>query len=129
MLPLLAAAATPLEKLQNVSGQFWLKIILGLGALMVLIFLFKKVMGINKIILTIICCVICGIVGFSWIYQRSEPAFLTPVVDAIAPFFPSGDYYGKKQQADPGKPGPQKATAPVAQPAKAPATSAQPAKK
>jgi hypothetical protein len=95
MLPLLATAVervTPLEKLQNVSGQFWLKI-------------FRKVMVMNKIILTIILGVIGAVVSINWVYNRTEPEFLTPMIDAIANtgFFPTKGHYENKQQQDPGK--------------------------
>ena len=129
MLPLLAAAAekaTPLEKLQNVSGQFWLKVILAILILSVIIFLFRKVMGMNKIILTIVLTVIFGVVGFSWIYNRNEPAFLTPVVDILAQWFPSKGAYETKQQQDPSKPGVHK-NAPA--PKSSPTSPTQPAKK
>jgi len=123
LLVLAAAAATPLEKLQNVSGQFWIKVILAFAVLAVLIFLFKKAMGMNKIILIIICCVVMGLVGFNWLYQRNEPAFLTPFVDSIAPFFPTQGAYEGKQKQDPSAPGihknaPAKSTDAPAQPAK-----------
>lgn len=106
MLPFLAVVAekvTPLEKLQNVSGQFWIKIILGLLALATLIFLLKKVMAMNKIILSIIICVIMGVFGISWIYNRNEPAFMTPIIQPIADsgFFPTKGAYDNKQAQDP----------------------------
>ena len=40
-------------------------------------------------------------VGFNWIYERNEPAFLTPIVEKIAPFFPAKDSYGAKQKTQP----------------------------
>jgi len=123
MLPLLATVATtPLEKLHNVSGQFWIKVFLAFAVLAVVIAIFKKVMGMNKIILIIICCVVLGVFGFSWIYERNEPAFLTPIIEPIANsgFFPSKGAYNDKQQQDPTIPGAKK---------NAPANPAQPAKK
>jgi len=126
MLLLLAATApTPLEKLGNVSGQFWLKIILAAVALTVLIFIFKKIAGMNKIILGILICVLLGIVGVNWIYERNEPSWMTPIIEPIADsgFFPTKGAYGhKQQQQDPGKPAampkPGASTAPAAQPTK-----------
>lgn len=130
MLPLLAVAAekvTPLEKLQNVSGQFWIKVIVGAFILAGLIFLFRKVMGMNKIILTIIICVMIGIFGVSWIYNRNEPAFLTPIIGPIADsgFFPTKGVYEKKQAQDPTD----KSGKPKGPATPAPSTPTQPAKK
>ncbi|MFT3783557.1 MAG: hypothetical protein QM790_16205 [Nibricoccus sp.] len=126
MLPLLAqiaSKATPLEKLQNVSGQFWLKVILGAIIFGVFIFLFKKVMGMNKIILILICLVIFGVLGVNWIYNRNEPAFLTPIIDPIANsgFFPTKGTYENKQKQDPTSPGQKSSTSKAAPAGTAPA--------
>jgi hypothetical protein len=131
MLPFLAAAtATPLEKLQNVSGQFWIKVIVIACILIGIIFLFKRVMGMNKIVLAIIGCVILGVVGFNWIYQRNEPEFLTPYVDVIAQWFPSKGAYETKQTQDPSRPGVQKTiVTPASKASPAAGTTAQPTKK
>jgi len=102
LLVLAATAATPLEKLHNVSGQFWIKVILAFALLALLIFIFRKVMGMNRIILVILGCVVLGVFGFNWIYERNEPAFLTPIIDPIANsgFFPTKGAYGNKQTQD-----------------------------
>ena len=126
MIPLLAAATekvTPLTKLQNVSGQFWVKVILGFIILAVVIAVLKWLNGMNRIIMIIIACVIMGVAGFNWIYERNEPAFLTPIIDPIARsgFFPSkGAYEGKQQQdvMDPKKGTPAKPAPAPTQPAK-----------
>lgn len=107
MLPLLLATAaekvTPFQKLQNVSGQFWIKVILVFVVLAVAIAVFKWISGMNKIILIIICFVVMGVLGFNWIYERNEPSFLTPIIEPIANsgFFPQKDAYYGKQQQDP----------------------------
>jgi hypothetical protein len=132
MLSLLATAsdkATPLEKLQNISGQFWLKVILGIIVFAAVVFLFKKLAGMNKIILTIVLFVICCVVGVNWVYNRSEPAIFTPIVDAIAStgFFPTKGTYENKQQQDPTAPGAKKDAPPSKTSPAGPNT--QPAKK
>ena len=113
MFPLLAEAAqklTPLQKIQNVSGQFWLKLILGFIALALLLFVLKKIAAMNKIILGIIIVVVCAVVGFNWIYERNEPEWATPFVSMLAQWFPSKGAYEGKQKEDPGKPGIHKTT-------------------
>jgi hypothetical protein len=129
MLPLLAVAAekvTPLEKLRNVSGQFWIKVILAFVVLAVVIAVLKWLSGMNRIIMIIIGCVIMGVAGFNWIYERNEPAFLTPIIDPIARsgFFPSKGAYEGKQQQDLTDPSGKKNA-----PAKPAPTPTQPAKK
>ena len=37
-------------------------------------------------------------IGFSWIYERDEPKFMTPLVEKIAPLLPSKTTYKSKQQ-------------------------------
>jgi uncharacterized membrane protein YGL010W len=55
----------------------------------------------NKVVLAVIVFVVVVIMGFSWVYERNEPAFLTPLVEKIAPFFPSKGSYGNQQKAGP----------------------------
>lgn len=118
MLPLLVAAAdkvTPLEKLQNVSGQFWIKVFLVIVVFAAIIFLFKKLAGANKIILTIVLAVVCSIFCINWVYNRNEPPWMTWLIEPIANtgLFPTKGAYDEKQNQDPGKPGPKKNPAPA----------------
>jgi hypothetical protein len=43
----------------------------------------------NKVVLGVIVAVGLSFVGFSWIYERNEPDWATPVVSRLADFFPS----------------------------------------
>jgi hypothetical protein len=45
----------------------------------------------NKLVLALIVFVVGGVLGFTWIYERNEPAFMTPIIDPIANsgFFPT----------------------------------------
>ena len=43
--------------------------------------------------------VVVSIVFFSWIYNRNEPKWMTPVIEKIAPFFPSAGSYQDKQRS------------------------------
>ena len=84
-----AAATTTIDKFKAVPHKFWLIIGVAVLALVVLVSLAKKAAGMNKIWLSIIVVLVFALVGFNWIYNRSEPKFLTPIVDKIAPWFPS----------------------------------------
>jgi uncharacterized membrane protein YfhO len=88
--PMILFAATTLEKLNEVPRQVWLNIGLGVLIFIVGFMVLRAVAQMNKIILCILLAVIFTLVGFNWVYSRNEPKFLTPVVDKIAPFFPSG---------------------------------------
>jgi len=83
-------AVTTLEKVQNVPTKVWLTIGLGILLFIVALMVLRAVARMNKILLCILVCVVMSVVGFSWIYNRNEPAFLSPMIDKIAPFFPSG---------------------------------------
>ena len=97
----LAAATTALEKLQKIPPAFWLK--LGACVLGVILFvvILRKVLHINKFLLGGIVFIGGGLVWFNWIYHRTEPKFLTPLVDRIAPFFPSAGAYEVRQTQTP----------------------------
>lgn len=94
-------AASTLDKLKAIPVDVWLKLFLAVIALVVVIIVLRKVAQINKLVLTLIVLFVMSVVGFNWIYERNEPAFATPVVEKIAPFFPAKDSYGAKQQTLP----------------------------
>ena len=98
---MLLFAVTAIEKLKTMPPDFWLKVGIGVVAVIVAIFVFRRVMKMNKIIASIIVFVAVSIVFFSWVYNRNEPKFLTPLVERIAPFFPSAGSYAAKQQTTP----------------------------
>ena len=62
----------------------------------------QKVLKINKFVLGGVVFVGGGLMWFNWVYHRTEPKFLTPIVDRIAPFFPSAGAYETKQTTMPG---------------------------
>ncbi len=96
-----AAAETTVDKLKKIPPEFWWKvgtIVLVVAALVILV---RKVSGMNKMVLGAIVFVVFTVVGFNWIYERNEPAFMTPVINKIAPFFPSKGAYNAKQQQAP----------------------------
>jgi len=98
---MLLLAVTALEKIQTLPPAIWLKIIIAITAFILTIFLFRRVMKMNKIIAAVIVFVVCTVVFFSWVYNRNEPAFMTPLVQRIAPFFPSAGSYAAKQGSTP----------------------------
>lgn len=96
-----AAAETTIDKLKKIPPEFWWKvgtIVLVVAALVIIV---RKVSGMNKMVLGAIVFVVFTVVGFNWIYERNEPAFMTPVINKIAPFFPSKGAYNAKQQQAP----------------------------
>ena len=94
-------AVTAWEKIQTMPPAIWLKIGIAIGAFVLTIFLFRRVMKMNKIIASVIVFVVVTVVFFSWVYNRNEPKFMTPIVERIAPFFPSAGAYTSKQGSQP----------------------------
>lgn len=98
---MLLFAVTALEKIQTLKPEVWLKIGIAVVGFVVVILLFRRIMRMNKIIAGVIVFVVCTVIFFSWVYNRNEPKFLTPIVDKIAPFFPSAGAYETKQKTTP----------------------------
>src|SRR3954468_11756249 len=98
---MLLLAVTALEKIQTLPPAIWGKIAIAILAFVLVIFLFRRVMKMNKIIAAVIVFVVFTVVFFNWVYYRTEPKFMTPMMDRIAPFFPSAGAYNAKQQTGP----------------------------
>lgn len=90
VLPLLAEVqASALDKLKQIPPAFWLRVGIAIAVVVLVIFLLRKVAAMNKFILFIVVALAMVIIGFNWIYQRTEPAWATPVVEKLATFLPS----------------------------------------
>lgn len=98
---MLLFAVTAVEKMKSLPPAVWLKIAIAIAAFVVLVFVFRRVMRMNKIIAGVVVFVVFTVVFFSWVYNRNEPKFLTPLVERLAPFFPSAGAYNAKQQTAP----------------------------
>lgn len=98
---LLPLAATALETAKAIPPATWLKLGIGIAAFVIAVIVLRKVAQMNKVVLGVVVCVVLSIVFFSWVYHRNEPKWLTPVVDKIAPFFPSAGHFDKAQKKAP----------------------------
>jgi amino acid transporter len=98
---MLLFAVTALEKIKTLPPAIWGKIAIAILAFILTIFLFRRVMKMNKIIAAVIVFVVVTVVFFSWVYNRNEPPWMTPIVQRIAPFFPSANQYQSKQGSQP----------------------------
>ena len=87
LLSLLAASA--LNTVQQVPPATWAKIAIGLGVLVVAVFVLRAIIRLNKFVLGFALLVCLSLLFFSWVYLRNEPRLLTPAVEKIAPYFPS----------------------------------------
>ena len=94
-------AVTALEKLKNQPPEIWLKVGIAVLAVLVVVFVVRRILQMNKVIAGVLIFVVGAVVFFSWVYNRNEPKFLTPIVQSVAPFFPSAGAYTTKQQRTP----------------------------
>ncbi len=81
--------ASTLAKLQAIPGDFWLRLALAVVALVLLVVFLRKVAKLNKVVLTAVTLIAVTVVGFNWIYERTEPEWARPVVGFLAGFFPT----------------------------------------
>jgi hypothetical protein len=98
MLPL---ALSAFEKAAKVPSSFWLEVFLVIIGFVIAVLILRKLLEINKFVFIVVGLMGTVILAFQWIYERNEPSFLTPVVDLVAPFFPSKGAYEIRQATDP----------------------------
>jgi xanthine/uracil/vitamin C permease (AzgA family) len=96
MLLLLATSA--LEKAQAIPAATWAKLGIAVAALIVAVVILRQIARMNKIMLGVISFVVLTVFFFSWVYNRNEPKWMTPVIEKIAPFFPSANSYQQKNR-------------------------------
>ena len=89
-------AALQMSKVtEKLPPDFLMKTGLFLLVVLVIVIAVKIYQGSNKIFLSILLCAVIGVVFFNWIYNRNEPAFLTPIIEPLSQFFPTKDYEKK----------------------------------
>ena len=88
---ILAAAPPPSawEQLKRVPKETWINIGICLLAVVVITRVWKALKKFNDFAPYIAALLAAGLIFFYWVYDRSEPRFLTPLIDKLAPFFPS----------------------------------------
>jgi len=94
-------AVSAVDKMKTLPPDTWLKIGVTVAVIIIAFLVFRHVLKMNKIIAGIVVFVVTTVVFFSWVYNRNEPKFMTPIVERIAPFFPSAGAYNAKQQGTP----------------------------
>lgn len=89
----------------------FLTIICAFFAVMMTLSFYRFLKGINPGLVAFILILIFGMLTLHWTFTRTEPAFLKPVIDVIAPFFPMSPNYSdpaKRPTPAPAKPAPAK---------------------
>jgi hypothetical protein len=86
---LAAATKSASERAGGIPMDVWLKLGVGIGALILAVVVLRKLAKVNKVVLTVVVLLVLSFVGFNWIYERNEPAWATPVVQWLAGFLPT----------------------------------------
>lgn len=95
-MPLYWLAALEWSKVtEKLPPQFLQKTGVFLLLVVMVVIVIKIFQSSNKIFLSILLCAAMGILFFNWIYNRNEPAFLTPIIEPLSSFFPTKDYEKK----------------------------------
>ena len=90
---MLYLAASAVSKLHRIPRQNLINLALALLVLVVVIALIKAAARMNKFVLFAIIVVMVMVVGFTWVYERNEPKFLSPFIESLTPYFPSRPKY------------------------------------
>ncbi|MDP1580573.1 MAG: hypothetical protein Q8M02_09860 [Candidatus Didemnitutus sp.] len=98
---MLLFAASALETAQTVPAATWLKLGIVIASLVALVFILRKIAGMNKILVGVAVGVVLSVIFFSWVYKRNEPSWMTPIVDKVAPFFPKANAFEKRRNNAP----------------------------
>lgn len=96
-LALAAAQPTALEKLKRIPPEFWVKVGIAIVAIVLIVVILRKLAQVNKVIAAVVVLVTVMAIGVSWIYNRNEPAWATPVVEKLAVFLPTKGAYSTSQ--------------------------------
>ncbi|HWZ95563.1 MAG TPA: hypothetical protein VNW30_10240 [Opitutaceae bacterium] len=97
MNPMLFLAVTTLDKLKDVPPKFWLEFAICIVGFFVAVFVLKRLLQVNKVILMVAVFLVCSLTFISWVYERNEPAFLTPFVSQLAEFLPTKGAYAQSE--------------------------------
>lgn len=93
---------------QLFGEHHFVTILCGFLALMMTISFYRLLKSVSPALVAFICLLMLFILTMHWTVTRTEPAFMTPAIDFIAPFFPSAPEYPqqKKTKPAPAKPKP-----------------------
>ena len=86
---LAAAAPSITEQLKRVPKETWINIVICIAAIFAMVSLWRTLKKINEFVPYIAAVLGSALIFFYWVYERTEPRFLTPIVERLAPFFPS----------------------------------------
>jgi hypothetical protein len=90
------------SQLDQLFGEHhFITILCAFFALMMVISFYRMLKSISPALVAFFCLLIMAILTMHWTVTRTEPEFLSPAIDMIAPFFPQPpDYPQRKAKAE-----------------------------
>ena len=88
-LPFFAAQLSTWDKLKRVPPDTWINLGICVLAVVVIVRLWRGLKKINHYAPWIAAMVAGSIIMCYWVYERTEPQFLTPVVEKLTLFLPT----------------------------------------
>ena len=90
-----AAEPTAWEQLQHTPTQVWINLGICVLAVVVIVRVWRALKAFNDYAPYFAIALAGSMILFYWVYERTEPAFLSPVVEHLTGFFPTK---GKQQE-------------------------------
>lgn len=85
----LAAQTTAWDQLRGVPRQVWINLIICVLAVLIIVRLWREMKKLNDYAPYFLSVILSATVFAYWVYNRTEPRFLSPLVDQLMPFFPT----------------------------------------
>lgn len=82
--------------IKNLPPDFWFKTTVFAIGVALLVLAYRIYQKSNKILLTIFIAGLTAVIFFSWVYNGTEPKWMTPFVQKISVFFPTKEYARKE---------------------------------
>ena len=78
------------QSLQPLYDQAWFPYAIGLLGIVFAYSVLMSLKSLPKLVMYPIIMATCAIVFLNWVYNRNEPEVLSPMINMIAQFLPSG---------------------------------------
>lgn len=86
----LLAAQTPFwDQVRSVPRQFWINAIICILAVLIVSRMWREMKKLNDYAPYFAAVIVTTTVFFYWVYNRTEPRVLSPLVDRLTVFFPT----------------------------------------
>lgn len=74
------------------TQHHFITVVCGFFVIVMVLSFYRFLRSISPALVALILCLMVGILILHWTVTRTEPAFLTPFIDWLAPFFPVPTY-------------------------------------